>query len=338
MGPLMRWALVVALIFGLASVTPLPATSMPQATKITVSYFGDWESTYIVAVGLKEGFFKAAGLDVKPAQFNSGPPGVAALNSGTLNFSFIGPGPIKLAMSGQATILGISDLSITDHLIAKAGFKNAGSLKGKTVIYAKGTVEEVILALALGEYNMKPEDVKLVNIPDFATQVTAYLSGTADAIAASAPFSNTILQKDPKSHIIYSDGTIYPRLVMPDSWVTSSSMLKAHRDTVVRFMWALEKIENWSVAHINGSIMDVAQFTKQTPAIVAQNAPPENAKIIAPLDLVAKYKDGTARHWYEAIGKVFVETGRIQSVPPASTYLDFGPAIDASKTLNQASF
>ena len=325
--------LVVAACVGVS----LPAATSP-AVRVTVGYFGDWESTYVVAVGAKEGFFKAAGLDVTPAQFNSGPPAVAALNSGTLTFTFIGPGPIKLAMSGQAMILGINDLSITDHLIAKQGIKNAADLKGKTVIYAKGTVEEVILALALGEHNLKPDDVKLVNIPDFATQVTAYLSGSADAIAASAPFSNTILQKDRTAHIIFSDATIYPKLVMPDSWVTSADMLKSHRNTVVAFMWALGKIQNWTLAHIDGSVADVAQFTKQTPDVVKQNAPPDNAKIIAPTDLIAKYKDGTAQHWYEAIGNVFVTTGRIDSVPAASAYLDFGPAIDASKKLNQMSY
>jgi ABC-type nitrate/sulfonate/bicarbonate transport system substrate-binding protein len=196
----------------------------------------------------------------------------------------------------------------------------------------------VVLALALAEYNLKPEDVKLVNIPDFATQVTAYLSGDADAIAASAPFSNTILAKDPTAHIIFTDATIYPKLVMPDSWVTTASMLKNDRDTVVRFMWALAKIQDWSLAHIEGSIADVAEFTKQPAEVVRQNAPPDNAKIIAPSDLVDNYKDGTAQHWYESIGKVFVAIGRIQSVPPATKYLDFGPAIEASKKFNNLSY
>ena len=335
---------VKSFLVGLGMVAGASICALPQANaasspiKVTVGYLGDWESTYVVAVGLKEGFFKAAGLDVAPAQFNSGPPEIAALHSGTLTFAFIGPGPIKLAMSGQGKILGISDLSVTDHLITKSSIKNAGELKGKTVIYAKATVEEVVLALALLEHNLKPDDVKLVNIPDFATQVTAYLSGDADAIAASAPFSNTVLAKDPTSHIVFTDASIYPKLVMPDSWVTSADMLKNDRDTVVRFVWALGKIQNWSLAHIDGSVADVAEFTKQPADIVRQNSPPDNAKIVAPADLAAKYQDGTALHWYESIGKVFVEIGRIPAVPPADTYLDFGPALDAAKKLDQESY
>jgi NitT/TauT family transport system substrate-binding protein len=330
--------LALGLVLTMSVGASLPASSQTAPAKVTVGYFGDWESSFVTAVGIKEGIFKAAGLDATGAEFNNGPPAVAAMSSGSLSFAFIGPGPIKLAMSGNAMILGISDLSITDFLIAKAGIKNAGDLKGKTVIFAKGTVEEVILALALAQYNMKPEDVKLVNIPDFATQVTAYLSGDADAIAASSPFSNTIIEKDPKAHIIFSDGTIYPKLVMPDSWLTSAAMLKDHRDSVVRFMWALGKIQNWSLANVDKSVADVADFTKQPVDVVKQNAPPDEAKVIAPADLAEKYKDGTAQKWYEEIGKVFVETGRMESVPPANTYLDFGPAIDAAKKLGQASY
>lgn len=337
----MRRLLVGLQLVLVAAVTACGGSSSPSGTAltpVTVGYFGDWESSYVVSVGTREGFFKAAGLDATGAQFNSGPPAVAALSSGSLNFAFIGPGPIKLAMSGQAVILGINDLSVTDYLIAKSGINSVADLKGKTVIYAQGTVEEVILALALSQVNMKPSDVKLVNVPDFATQVSAYLSGTADAIAASAPFSNTILQKDTSSHILFSDGNIYPKLVMPDSWVTSAAMLKDHRDTVVRFMWALEKIEAWSLAHVDGSVNDTAQFTKQTADVIKQNAPPDNAKIVPPTDLIGYYKDGTAQGWYQAIGNIFVEIGRIPSVPAPSTYLDFGPAIDASKTINQASY
>jgi NitT/TauT family transport system substrate-binding protein len=309
-----------------------------SSTPISVAYFGDWESTYIVAVGLKQGFFRAAGLQVTPEEFSNGPTTVAALSSGHLDFGFIGPGPIQLAMTGHAVILGINDLSVTDNLIVNKSISSVAQLRGKSVIYAQGTVSELILDLALQQAGLKLSDVNLINIPDFPTQVSAYLSGQAIAVSASAPYSTTILQKDSSAHVIFTDRTLYPKLVMPDSWVTTRSMTDHHEATVERFMWAVEKIEAWSASHVTGSIADVAAFSKTSAAVTAQNAPPNNAKIVPPTALATEYQNGAAAKWYEAIGKVFVDGGIIKTVPPASTYLDFGPAIAASKKLGQATY
>jgi NitT/TauT family transport system substrate-binding protein len=241
-------------------------------------------------------------------------------------------------MTGDAMILGINDLSVTDFLIAKPSIQTVADLKGKTVIYSKGTVEELVLALALQGTGLTLNDLKLVNIPDFATQVTAYLSGQADAIAASAPFSNTVLQKDPSSHTIFSDATGYPKFVIPDSWVTSPSFDQAHPDTVDRFMWAVGKIQNWCSANIDACVSDVSAFSKQTVDVIKQNAPPDNAKLLTAGDLATKYQDGTVKGWYQALAQVFLESGRITTIPDQSTYLDLGPAINVSTKLDQATY
>jgi NitT/TauT family transport system substrate-binding protein len=305
---------------------------------INASYVGDFESSFGLGVGIEKGFFKAAGIDLHPQQFSNGPTGIAALQSGNLDFAFTGPGPVKLAMKGNAMIAGMSALTITDYLLGRANIAKISDLKGKTVLYSAGTVSELILVLALLTANMKETDVKLVNISDFSALASAFIAGQGDAVSVSTPFSNTVEEKAPSTKVLLSDGDLYPQYALPDCWMTTKEMLKNHPDTVARFMWAILKTNEYVINNIQDSLKIVGVFTKQPVSVMATQAPPDGMKMIPNNELTAKYKDGTIAGWYKAIGGVYVQGGILPAVPPEDTYLDFGPVITATSKLSQATY
>jgi NitT/TauT family transport system substrate-binding protein len=306
--------------------------------KLSVSYIANYESAFIVAIGVQKGFFEAAGLDVTTHEVQTGPVAVAAMNSGKLDIAYIGPGPTRLAVAGKAVIIGVNDISISDYVIAKKEIATMQDLRGKQVGYAVGTSSSLMLALALEKAGMTLADVKSVNISEPANIAAAYSSGRLPAAVTWAPFSATILKKVPDSHVLATDKDYYPELALPDTFTTTAKMLKERPDTVRRFMWAVAKANDWTLAHQKEAGKIIADYTQQPLDLIMSSGPPEYALLIPSKELATKYADGTAQRWYTTIANVYVKLGEFKTLPPPSQYIDFSAAIAASKRLSQSTY
>ena len=305
---------------------------------ISVSYIANYQSAFNVVVGVKKGFFRAAGLNVKTHEVQTGPVAVAAMNSGQLDFAFIGPGPTRLAVAGKAVIIGVNDISISDYVIAKKSIKTMKDLRGKQVGYAVGTSSSLRLALALEKEGMTLADVKSVNISEPANIGAAFSSGRLPAVVTWAPFSGTILKKVPDAHVLATDKDYYPEMALPDTFTTTAKMLKEKPDTVRRFMWAIAKANDWTIAHQKEAGQLIADYTRQPLDLIMASGPPDYALLIPSAELAKKYQDGTAQGWYTRIASVYVKLGEFKTLPPPSQYIDFSAAIDASKRLSQSTY
>lgn len=306
---------------------------------ITVSYQANFAAADDVAVAIKEGYFKKAGLNVKAIQFSGGPPELQALAGGRLDFAFVGPGPAFQPMKGNGTIIGINDFSVADRIMVsgKSGIKSVKQLKGKSVLYAAGTSGQMILDLALHNAGLSTKDVHLINIPNPGALVSAFLSGRAPAVATWSPFSTQIRKHAPSVRVIASDLALFPKVALPDVWIASAQMIKKPA-VVKRFMWALMKANDYTIAHQKTATQVIASFTHQSYSLIKASGPPSGSKMLSASRLVKDYKNGTATHWFTALGKMFVSMGVLHHTTPTSKYLNLSFAEAAAKHLKKNTY
>ena len=320
-----------------SSTTSQAATSKPLVN-ISVSYQPDWD--YAAAVAQAQGFFKAAGLNVHAVPFSSGPPEVAAMASGHLDFAYTGPGPELLAFEGKGVIVGVNDFSANDYLMASpgSGVKTAADLRGKKVLYAAGSSGQLILELVLQDAGLSMKDITPINVPDPGALVSAFIAGQAPVIATWSPFSDTVKQHMPNVTVVATDQSLYPKITLPDVWMTTAKMVKDHPDVVSRFMWAQMKAMDWVQSHTHEATAIIAKQIGTPVDVLQKSEPPNGLLLVSAQKMVQAYNDGTAASWITNLAKVDVQNGSLSSLPPASDYLDLGPATTAGKRISQPSY
>jgi ABC-type nitrate/sulfonate/bicarbonate transport system substrate-binding protein len=103
------------------------------ADKVHVSHSAISGSQAILWVTHDNGFFKKAGLEPQLVFVSGGPPNIAALVSGDLDFTvFAGPASIAANLEGADTIVLMSFINTMEHtFITRPDIKKPADLKGK---------------------------------------------------------------------------------------------------------------------------------------------------------------------------------------------------------------
>ena len=140
----------------------LSVTAIASAESINVAYMPNYASLWSVVTGIQQGYFAEEGLDVTLYEFADGPTIIAAMENGSINIGYIGPGAHKLCIAGRANIFCMSQIGNADAVLAskKAGIETATDLKGKKVGYSSGTSSEMILRYCLETAGLAWEDIQ----------------------------------------------------------------------------------------------------------------------------------------------------------------------------------
>lgn len=232
---------------------PEPGAPAVEPVTLNVAYMANYAALWAVTTANAKGYFAEEGITVNLVEFADGPTEIAAMESGSIDVSYIGPGAHRLCSTGNASIFLIQQLGDADCVI---GFKSHGvssleDLKGKTIAYASGTSSETILNLALDSVGLTPGDVSLYDM-DTSNMVTAVLSGSVDACATWSPYSLNIMAEAGDdavkfcSNVDFSDVT-----VTPASWVCTPSYGEANKDVLVRFIRAMYKAMDYGSQEAN---------------------------------------------------------------------------------------
>src|SRR5690606_17234542 len=88
-----------------------------ETTKVKVAYMPNYASLNTVVAGIKTGTFKDEGIEVELVEFADGPTIIAALESGSIDVGYIGPGAHVLPIQGEAEIFAFSQLGNADEVI-----------------------------------------------------------------------------------------------------------------------------------------------------------------------------------------------------------------------------
>ena len=223
------------------------ATEPPvEPVTLRIAYMPNWGALWAVSTAEAKGYFAEEGITLELIPFEDGPTEIAAMESGNIDISYIGPGAHKLCSTGKAEVLLLQHLGDGDCIIGLNGLSTLEELKGKTIGYAAGTSSETILTVALESVGMTLEDVTAMSM-DATALTTAALSGSVDAVAAWSPASLTILAQAQNATDICSN-VDFARLVSPGSWVVNPAYADANADILVRFVRAMYKGMDYAAA------------------------------------------------------------------------------------------
>src|SRR5690625_4908755 len=113
---------------------------------VKVAYMPNYASLNTVVAGIETGGFEEEGIEVELVEFADGPTIIAAMESGSIDVGYIGPGAHVLSIQGTADIFAFAHLGNADEVIGNTdkGVNEISDLKGKKIAVATGTASETI--------------------------------------------------------------------------------------------------------------------------------------------------------------------------------------------------
>ena len=282
-----------------------------EPASVNVAYMSNYGSLWAVIAAQQLGYFEEENLDVTLTGFQDGPTIIASLESGTVDFGYIGDGAHRLCVQGQAEIIGLSHISNGDAVIAGPDITSLEDLAGKTVAYSSGTSSEVILTNALNSVGLTMADITPMDM-DAANVVTAMLSGGVDACAIWSPQSLTILDEMEGATKLAQNTDFSDISISLASWIAMPEYLEAHHDVAVRFMRALLRAMDYAALEenyeeVSGWVADFLALDVEDVLIQARG----DADWLTGKEVLAGIDDGTVDGYYELQQEMMVSSGAI---------------------------
>lgn len=172
-----------------------------------------WPGATPLYVAIEKGFFKDAGLDFRLKYVPTGKIGIDAVLSGQVDCAGAADTPIARAVvDGKpvSVIVTIADVQQAIAIISKKQNRIARpeDLKGKSIGVTFGAGAEFFLHLYLVTYQIKPAEVRIVNIPPDRI-VDALVDGKVQAVCTWSPYKLILQEKLGPDAVVLSDPSLY---------------------------------------------------------------------------------------------------------------------------------
>ena len=308
-------------------------TGYNEITQVRVAYMQNYASLWEVATAINKGYLEEQGLDIKLYAFQDGPTEINAMESGSIDVAYIGPGAHKLCIQGQASIFCFSHLGNADCVMGlkSHGVNSLKDLKGKKVAYASGTASETILKRALSSAGLTMDDIEAYDM-EVSNMVSAMVSGSVDACAAWSPSSSTIVSElGDDAQIFCTNTTFADKAADCEGWVCMPGYVEANSDILVRFTKALYEAMDYGSQEANYD--EVAGYVAEicgTDKAAALEQTGDGAWLDSKT-LLKYLEDGTLKHYYEVQQKNFIDAGDIDKEVPVEDYVLFDIMEEADK-------
>ncbi len=229
--------------------------------ELNIAYMPNYASVSQVIAGMNAGYFEEQGIKVNLVEFSDGPTEIAAMESGSIDLAYIGPGAHKLCINGKAKIFALSQVGDSDAVLGlkSHGVNSLADLKGKKVGFASGTSSEAILRFSLDSVGLTMDDIIGLEM-DASGIVSAMTSGALDACAAWSPNTNIIVNEmDGDAWKMSSNHDFLDKTASIASWIVTNKYAENNHDTLVRFSKALLKAQDYRAANIEQTCEWVAK-------------------------------------------------------------------------------
>ena len=154
---------------------------------VNVAYMPNYASLWVVTTAKEKGYFEEQGIEVKMTKFDDGPTEIAAMESGSMDVAYIGPGAHTLAIQGNVDVFCFQQLGDADCVMGlkSHGVNSLEDLKGKKVaVTSLGSANYFQLQAAMESAGLTIDDVQ-VEIVGTGAILTALTEGQVDAIVFS---------------------------------------------------------------------------------------------------------------------------------------------------------
>ncbi len=242
--------------------TPEP-TPTPEPVKIRVAHHAGLSGSITAGIDVAKKIFAEEGLDVEWVLFTAGPPEVAAMVSGDIQFGYLGHGAHTLAAEGKIDVISLSHLGNSEKIFVRkdSGINKIEDLKGKVVATQLGTSGEVILNMALASVGLTKDDVKVMNM-DMSGAVTAFIADKVDAIACWDIHATNVVDNVglDNLNLIAKTSDFADEAAFPGSWIVTPEYAEKNEDVVIRFIRGLYRTYDYRAANLDESIKFAAEF------------------------------------------------------------------------------
>lgn len=307
--------LTAALSLGLAG-----AARAQDMVKVNFGYIPDDAVGSLVGIANAQNLWVKHGVEVNLVSFTNGPSQVVAMEAGSLDAGFVGPGAMWLPAAGRAKVIGLNILDFGNVVLGQpGGGADMASLRGKTVGVPEGTSGEMILLQALAKAGMTLDDIQKVNL-DPATLVPAFISGQVDAAAIWYPPAATIMEKVADTKLLASDTQFYPELAPVSAFVASAEAVKSNREGLVRLMAVLSAAMDYRVDNLDETARLTAQLTGMSVEVAGSVLKSDRIKLFKADELIEATKAGRVVEWLNARNALFVKLKKIETAIPAQDY------------------
>ena len=305
------------------------AATEPEASgevkTVNVAFMPNYASLWAVATADEKGYFAEEGIEVNLVQFQDGPTEIAAMESGSIDVAYIGPGAHTLAIQGNVDVFCFQQLGNADSVVGLAshGVESLEDLAGKKVGYSSGTSSETILRRALTSVGLTMEDIEAYDM-DISNMISAMVSGSLDACAPWSPSTNTILaEMGDDAKVMCTNVSFSDEAADCASWVCIPSYAEENKDTLVSFTKALYKAMDYGSQEANYD--EVAGYVAKACGTAKESAL-EQTSDGAWLDsatLLGYVEDGTIEGYYATQEANFVADGKLTEEEGQTPVSDF---------------
>jgi NitT/TauT family transport system substrate-binding protein len=206
-----------------------PVPPAANVEPLTIAY-SDWPGWVAWDVGLKKGWFDAAGVKVDFKWFEY-VPSMEAFSAGKVDAVAMTNGDqlVTGASGAPSVALLLNDYSNgNDMIVARSGIDRVEQLKGKKVGVEVGFVSHLLLLNALKSAKLSDKDIEIVNVPTDQTP-QALKSGNVDAIVAWQPNSGQALRELAGSKAIFTSANV-PGIIYDVLAVNPKSLAERQTD------------------------------------------------------------------------------------------------------------
>lgn len=186
---------------------PKPDTKTTTGFKTKVIHMGYQSSGDIVRIkGVIEKRLQPLGVSVEWAQFAAGPQLMEAMNVGKVDVGSVGETPPIFAQAAGTSLVYIasnkpasgkgSGIIVQDN----SPIRTLADLKGKKIVFQKGSASHYFLIKALEEGGLKYSDVQALSLPPSEAR-DAFIQGKIDAWVTWDPYL-AVAQKKAKARLL----------------------------------------------------------------------------------------------------------------------------------------
>jgi NitT/TauT family transport system substrate-binding protein len=173
--------LLLGLVLGLATVGPAWAADKVRL-RLNWMYYGSHAG---FALGKDKGYYSDAGIDLDIRSGNGSGSAHRLVANGDSTFSYGSCASMTNLVAQGADLVSVAviDAMGTEAVLVRpdAGVKTLADLKGKALLTTANAGVNTFFPLVLKNAGLKPEDVKLINVPESAL-VSGYIQGSGGAV------------------------------------------------------------------------------------------------------------------------------------------------------------
>lgn len=290
---------------------------------IKVAYMPNYASLATIVAAEGTGAFEKYGFDVELVEFADGPTIISAMESGSIDYAYIGTGAHKLCIQGRADVICFAQLSNADAVIGNTdkGVNTVEDLKGKKVAYSSGTSSEEILKATLGKANLTLDDIEAVEM-DASAITTAMVSGKVDACATWSPNTLTIYNElGDKAVELGANKDFTDTNVSVSSFIAMPDKVENNRDQVIRFVEAMYAGSDFRNTDFDQNCQYAADLTGLS--IDSMTGSKLDADWVDAATIHELANNGEMLKYYEIQQKNFLESGAVEEEVPVENYVHF---------------